>query len=85
LLAAEQKQLKAMAALADRYFWADKINDHLVKSYLWGMLGATYDPAQQINTITILAKAYMKPDELDRANKLIDEYERRWFGKPDCK
>jgi TPR repeat protein len=85
LLAAEQKQLKAMAELADRYFWADKINDHLVKSYLWGMLGATYDPAQQINTITILAKAYMKPDELDRANKLIDEYERRWFGKPDCK
>jgi len=84
LLAAEQKQAKAMAALADCYFWTDKINDHLVKSYLWGMLGATYDPAQELNTITILAKAYMKPEELDRANKLIDEYERRWFGKSNC-
>lgn len=84
LLAAEQKQVKAMGILADRYFWNNKITDHLVKAYLWGMLGATYDPAQQINTITIMTKAYMKPEELDRANKLIDEYQRRWFLKPNC-
>lgn len=84
LLAAEQKQIKAMGVLANCYFWNNKVTDHLAKSYLWGMLGALYDPAQQINTITLLAKAYMKPDELERANKLIDEYERRWFYKPGC-
>jgi TPR repeat protein len=84
LLAAEQKNTKAMAALADCYFWDTKAVDHLVRSYLWGMLGATYDPAQRINTITLLAKAYMKPEELDRANKFINEYELRWFSKPNC-
>jgi uncharacterized protein len=84
LLAAEQKHTKAMAALADCYFWDDKVADHLVRSYLWGMLGAMYDPAQQINTITLLARNYMKPEEIDRANKFIYEYEEHWHGKPVC-
>jgi TPR repeat protein len=84
LLAAEQKHAKAMGPLADCYFRNNKIHDYLVKAYLWGMLGAAYDPAQEINTITLLVKAYMKPEELERANKLIDGYEKRWHIKPNC-
>ena len=50
-----------------------------------GMLAAEYDPAQRMTTTTTLVKSYMKPDELERAGKLIKEYENRWKDKDDCK
>ena len=84
LLAAEQKQQKAMGPLAACYFWNDKVADHLAKAYLWGVLGELYDPKQSPTGTTLMAKEYMKPDELARANKLIDEYEERWHHKPNC-
>jgi TPR repeat protein len=83
-LAAEQKQVRAMGPLAACYFAAEQAPDHLVKAYLWAMLGANYDPAQQLTTTTLLVRAYMKPEELERATHLVDDYERRWHRKPDC-
>jgi TPR repeat protein len=84
LLAAEQKQQKAMGPLSTCYFWNSKVPDHLAKAYLWGVLGELYDPAQHPTGTTLMAKEYMKPDELARANKLIDAYEDRWHHKPNC-
>src|SRR6185437_15365972 len=74
-LSAEQKQPKAMGPLAVSYFMVANEKDALIKAYLWGMLAAEYDPAQRMTTKTTLVKSYMKPDELERAGKLIKEYE----------
>jgi len=84
LLAAEQKQQRAMGPLAECYFWNDKATDHLVKAYLWGMLSEAYDPDQRQTATTLMARTYMKPEELSRANKLIDQYETRWDRKRNC-
>jgi len=85
LLSAEQKQPKAMGPLAVCFFGANGEKDALVNAYLWGTLAAEYDPVQRITTTTTLVKAYMKPEELDRANQLIKQYEERWKHTDNCR
>jgi hypothetical protein len=72
-----------MGPLAVAYFmWNDK--DAKVKAYMWGMLAREYDPIQRATTTTTLVKMYMKPEEIERANHLIDTYKKRWDKTPNC-
>lgn len=82
-MAAEKKQVNAMWSLAAAYFTAGG-KDGLIKAYLWGMLAREYDPRQQATTTITLLKMYMKPDELEKANELVELYKKRWRDVPNC-
>lgn len=81
---AEQKQFRAMGPLAVAYFMAGTDKDHLIKSYMWAMLAVEYDPMQQMTTTRVLVKSYMKPADIEQAEKLIAEYKKKWKDKPNC-
>jgi TPR repeat protein len=83
-LAADQKQAGAMGPLAVNYFMG-RDGSHMVKAYLWAVLAAEYEPAQCFTTTVTLIKMYIKPDELNEANKLIKDYEDKWKGKENCR
>jgi hypothetical protein len=83
-LSAEQKQPKAMGPLSVSYFNGDA-NDDIIKAYVWAVLAAEYDPIQRMTTTKTLLEQYIKPDELKRANKLIEDYKRKWRDKENCK
>jgi TPR repeat protein len=83
-LSADQKQPRAMGPLAVNYFSSDIADAH-IKAYLWAVLGAEYSPVQRTTTARVLIKSYLKPDELEKADKLIDQYKQKWKKTPDCK
>jgi len=83
-LAANQKQASAMGPLAVSYFMGSEKPD-IVKAYMWAVLAAEYDPVQRFTTTVTLIKMYMKPAELDAANKLISDYESKWKHTENCK
>lgn len=82
-LSAEQKQPKAMGPLSVNYFSAGK-EELMVRAYMWAMLGAEYDERQKFTTTRLLIKRYLKPEELEKAMKLIDDYKGRWASTPIC-
>jgi TPR repeat protein len=85
-MAAEQKQPNAMGPLAAALFaYEGKNGKETVKAYLWAMLAAEYLEAQKYTTARYVIKSYLKEDELERANKLIELYKNKWLGKEDCR
>ncbi|MDB5119047.1 MAG: hypothetical protein JWN56_265 [Sphingobacteriales bacterium] len=82
-LAADQKQPKAMGPLSVNYFSAEE--GSIVKAYMWAMLAAEYDPIQKMTSTRLVIKGYLKPEELEQANKLINVYKERWGNAPDCR
>jgi TPR repeat protein len=85
-MAAEQKQPSAMGPLAAALFaYEGKGGKKTIKAYLWAMLAAEYLEAQKYTTARFVIKTYLKEDELERANKLIEVYKKKWLGKEDCR
>jgi TPR repeat protein len=82
-LAADQKLPRAMGPLGVTYFSSGG-PDAMVKAYLWAMLAAEYDPRQQGTTARVLIKQYLKPEELEKAEKLIAQYKLNWKNTKDC-
>jgi len=83
-LSADQKYPQAMGPLASSYFGSTVI-DANIKAYLWAVLAAEYDPKQKYTTTRVLIKMYLKPGELEHADKLIAEYEKNWKNQDACK
>lgn len=80
-MSAEQKQPTAMGPLAANLFaQGDKI-----KAYLWAMLAAEYVESQKYTTTRYVIKAYMKNDEIETAEKLIENYKNKWKDKEVCR
>lgn len=48
------------------------------------MLAVEYDPIQRMTTTRVLIKAYMKPDELERATAMIEKYKKAWQNTKNC-
>jgi len=85
LLAAEQKQTNAMGPLAANLMSAsDEQPDYIIKAYMWAVLAAEYLPSQRMASTRYVIKGYLKPEQLDAANRLIDEYKLKWKDKQNC-
>lgn len=84
-LAADQKQPNAMGPLAANLMMHSKKSpDDMVYAYLWAMLAVEYSPSQMMTTTRYVIKSYLRPDQLEKANKLIEEYKLKWKDKEDC-
>ena len=83
-LSADQKHPGAMGPLAVNYFTANNVPDAHVKAYLWAMLAAEYSPIQKTTTARAVIRSYLKPDELEKADKLIEQYKQKWKNTEDC-
>jgi TPR repeat protein len=84
-MAAEQKQPNAMGPLAAALFaYEGKDGKQTIKAYLWAMLAAEYLEVQKYTTARFVIKKYLKEDELERANKLVELYKNKWLDKEDC-
>lgn len=82
-LAAEQKQVNAMGPLAVNLMSSDK-DDDMIRAYLWAVLAAEYLPIQRATSARHVIKGYLKPEQLQTAEKLIEEYKRKWKDKESC-
>ncbi|MES2574833.1 MAG: hypothetical protein V4572_07810 [Bacteroidota bacterium] len=84
-MSAEQKQPAAMGPLAAALFGnAGDNREDMIKAYLWGVLAAEYLETQKYTTTRYVIKAYLKEDELEKANKLIETYKSKWKNKEVC-
>ena len=82
-LAAEQKQTNAMGPLAANLMMSDTPGD-IVRAYMWAVLAAEYVPVQRATTTRYLRKEYLKPEELEKANQLIEAYKNKWKDTKEC-
>lgn len=84
-LSADQKQPNAMGPLAANLMMNSKKSpDDIVFAYLWAMLAVEYSPSQMMTSTRYVIKGYLQPDQLEKANKLIEEYKQKWKDKEDC-
>lgn len=84
-MSAEQKQPAAMGPLAASLFGnAGENRKDMIKAYVWAMLAADYLETQKYTTTRLVIKSYLKEDELERANKIIEAYRNKWKNKEVC-